>query len=70
MPDELDLILVEWFAHIPGVADAETVHLKDERGTPHTPFISREPSLMNGNIVDQDITEGRINLTPFITSIF
>ena len=65
-PIKLELILVEWFTHIPGVADAETVHLKDECGTPHTPFISRKPSLMDGDIIDQDIAEGRIDLVPLI----
>ena len=34
MPYELELIFVEGFADIPGVKDAEAVHLKDESGTP------------------------------------
>ena len=70
MPYEIELILVEWFTHIPGVEDTEAVHFENERGTPHAPFISRKPSLMDRDVVDQDITEGRINLIPIIASIF
>ncbi len=62
MADEFKLIFIKGFTHITGVADAETVQLEDKSG-PFDIFI--RGSGMDGDIIDQDIAEDRVDLVPF-----
>jgi hypothetical protein len=70
MSNELKLILVKGLAYVSGVEDAQTVHFEDEPGPFEALIISRHSSLMDGNVIDQDISEGEIDLIPFIGALF
>jgi hypothetical protein len=47
-----------------------TIHFEDEPGPLKALIISRHSSLMDGNVIDQDISEGEIDLIPFIGALF
>ena len=70
MSYKLKLIFIKRLTEITRVANAETIHFKDEGGSPHAPFISIIPSLINRDIIDQDIAEGGIDLGPLPRSFF
>ncbi len=62
MAEQFKLIFIKGFAHITGVADAETVQFEDKGG----PFnILIRGSCMDGDIIDQDIAEDCADLVPF-----
>jgi hypothetical protein len=70
MTDELELVLVEGVAHISGVKDTEAIHLENEPSPLDGLRITWNSSLMDRNIVDQDIVKGKIDLIPVFSIIF
>jgi len=66
VPDELELVFVVGFADVPGVKDAEAVHLEDKSRPLQAQAVIRKAPLVDGDIVDQNIPEGVIHRIPFI----
>ena len=56
-------LLVEGLAHIAGVKDTETVHLKDEPGSSEA-MVARISPLVIGHIIDQDVAKHDIDIVP------